>query len=368
MKKILLFAIVWLFSLGVNAQGFQLNSKGYFQNQGVSVMAFDDVYPEGHQSGVCLIMNGNRIATNGDLRLEATPGQWQPLPKQLKRTVAGNSITTSLVYPDSSKHETGFNPIIYPDLHLSYSVKVEADGDDIIVTLDLDQPVPEEFLGKVGFNFEFFPGSLFGKPWIMDQKSGIYPQQPNAPLEFAKSNMEHIGDFHRAGRSRVDLEHLLGKDGEYNPIIADDIIAAPYAVGNKFTSRPDDALNRVTIETITDTPLKLYDGRMNHNNGWFVLRSEVPAGKTKGAVKWRISPTISPDWIYKPVVQTSQVGYLPLQPKTALVELDSRDTPLTEAKLVKMTAKGDSLVRVIKPEPWGDFLRYKYLEIDFSDV
>ena len=214
MKKILLFAIVWLFSLGVNAQGFQLNSKGYFQNQGVSVMVFDDVYPEGHQSGVCLIMNGNRIATNGDLRLEATPGQWQPLPKQLKRTVAGNSITTSLVYPDSSKHETGFNPIIYPDLHLSYSVKVEADGDDIIVTLDLDQPVPEEFLGKVGFNFEFFPGSLFGKPWIMDQKSGIYPQQPNAPLEFAKSNMEHIGDFHRAGRSRVDLEHLLGKDGK----------------------------------------------------------------------------------------------------------------------------------------------------------
>ena len=368
MKKILLFAIVWLFSLGVNAQGFQLNSKGYFQNQGVSVMVFDDVYPEGHQSGVCLIMNGNRIATNGDLRLEATPGQWQPLPKQLKRTVAGNSITTSLVYPDSSKHETGFNPIIYPDLHLSYSVKVEADGDDIIVTLDLDQPVPEEFLGKVGFNFEFFPGSLFGKPWIMDQKSGIYPQQPNAPLEFAKSNMEHIGDFHRAGRSRVDLEHLLGKDGEYNPIIADDIIAAPYAVGEKFTSRPDDALNRVTIETITDTPLKLYDGRMNHNNGWFVLRSEVPAGKTKGAVKWRISPTISPDWIYKPVVQTSQVGYLPLQPKTALVELDSRDTPLSEAKLVKMTANGDSLVRVIKPEPWGDFLRYKYLEIDFSDV
>lgn len=100
MKKILLFAVVWLFSFGVNAQGFKLNNKGYFQNEGVSVMVFDDVYPEGHQSGVCLIMNGNRIATNGDLRLEATPGQWQPLPKQLKRTVAGNSITTSLVYPD----------------------------------------------------------------------------------------------------------------------------------------------------------------------------------------------------------------------------------------------------------------------------
>ena len=120
MKKILMFALAGLLALGIYAQGFTLNNKGYFQHQGISVMVFDDVYPEGHQSGVCLIMNGNRIATNGDLRLEATPGQWQPLPRQLKRTVAGNSITTSLVYPDSSKHETGFNPIIYPDLQLSY--------------------------------------------------------------------------------------------------------------------------------------------------------------------------------------------------------------------------------------------------------
>ena len=39
-------------------------------------MAFSDFYPEGHQGGVCVIMNGHRIATNGDIRLEATPGQW----------------------------------------------------------------------------------------------------------------------------------------------------------------------------------------------------------------------------------------------------------------------------------------------------
>lgn len=40
-------------------------------------MALDDIYPEGHQGGVCIIMNGHRVATNGDIHLKATPGQWQ---------------------------------------------------------------------------------------------------------------------------------------------------------------------------------------------------------------------------------------------------------------------------------------------------
>lgn len=74
------------------AQQFTLGKKGYFERGGINVMAFQDTYPEGHQSGVCVIMNGNRVATNGDLRLEATPGQWQPLPKQKKRTVGENEM------------------------------------------------------------------------------------------------------------------------------------------------------------------------------------------------------------------------------------------------------------------------------------
>ncbi|MBO9599761.1 MAG: hypothetical protein J7559_18300, partial [Cohnella sp.] len=62
-------------------QGFKLNqADGYFKNLGVDVMAFDDIYPEGHQSGVSIIMHGNRVATNGDIRFEQTPGQWQPVP------------------------------------------------------------------------------------------------------------------------------------------------------------------------------------------------------------------------------------------------------------------------------------------------
>ena len=50
--------------------------RGYFRREGVNVMAFDDIYPEGHQSGVSILMHGRRIATCGDVRFEATPSQW----------------------------------------------------------------------------------------------------------------------------------------------------------------------------------------------------------------------------------------------------------------------------------------------------
>ena len=76
-------------------------------------------------------MNGNRVATNGDIRFEATPGQWQPVPKQLNRKLGENSITATLCYPDSSRHLTGFNPMIYPDFQFNYTVKVEGKGDHV---------------------------------------------------------------------------------------------------------------------------------------------------------------------------------------------------------------------------------------------
>ncbi len=115
-------------SLTASAQTFQLNSDGYFHAGGTDVMAFNDFYPEGHQGGVCVIMNGHRIATNGDIRLEATPGQWQPVPKQLSRRVEGGKIVTTLCYPDSSRHLTGFNPMVYPEWHVNYTVTVEPQG------------------------------------------------------------------------------------------------------------------------------------------------------------------------------------------------------------------------------------------------
>src|SRR5580698_5553683 len=67
--------------------GMTLNKLEYLENQGVNVMLAHDFYPEGHQGGVGIIQQGQRVATNGDIRLEPTPGQWQPIPKVGKRIV-----------------------------------------------------------------------------------------------------------------------------------------------------------------------------------------------------------------------------------------------------------------------------------------
>ena len=359
----------------ITAQTFQLGTD-YFNAGGTDVMAFSDFYPEGHQGGVCVLMNGRRIATNGDIRMEATPGQWQPVPKQLSRKVEHGRITTTLCYPDSSRHLTGFNPMVYPDYHVNYTVTVEAQGSGVLVTVDLDTPVPDFLLGKVGFNLEFFPGELFGKPWVMDDQTGIYPRQPNGPLLQLPTNRGHDGDYFTshapsltpyptAPKQKADQAQL---DGEgYSPLRADDIIAEPYAVGRRFTSRPDDQSQRLTVESLTGD-LKLYDGRMNHNNGWFVLRSEIAKGATKGAVRWLITPAVDHAWRYPAVIQTSQVGYLPQQSKRVVIETDKRDASMEKVQLVRIGADGETTVRTTAPTVWGDFLRYRYLTADFSDV
>jgi hypothetical protein len=353
------------------AQDFKLNDSGYYTTGSVDVMAFSDFYPEGHQGGVSVLMNGRRVATNGDIRMEATPGQWQPVPKQLKREITGNAIVTTLCYPDSSRHLTGFNPTVYPDYQVIYKVRVEPQDDGILVTVDLDKPVPDFLLGKVGFNLEFYPGDLFGKPWIMDNLTGIYPQQPNGPLETTQPNQLHNGNYHQAGKPLASLKQLNGKG--YSPMVADDIIAEPYAVGRKYTSRPDDIMSRLTVESYTGD-LKLYDGRMNHNNGWFVLRSEIAKGATKGAVRWKITPAHERVWRHSPVIQTSQVGYHPRQPKRFIIEVDRRDSLLSHEKgtdivtLARIDSDGEHLVKSVKPNSWGKFLRYNYFIADFSDV
>ena len=374
--NLLLLTMLLTVGTACQAQTFQLNADGYFNAGGTDVMAFSDFYPEGHQGGVCVIMNGRRIATNGDIRLEATPGQWQPVPKQLSRKAEGGRITTTLCYPDSSRHMTGFNPMVYPDYQFNYVVTVEPQGRSILVTVDLDKPVPDFLLGKVGFNLEFFPGELFGKPWVMDDQTGIYPQQPNTPLLSLPTNRGHDGNYFTeqttpAGpfgggpKLKADLAQL---DGEgYSPLRADDIIAAPYAEGRKFTSRPDDASQKLTVESLTGN-LKLYDGRMNHNNGWFVLRSEIAKGATKGAVRWIITPEVDEQWRYQPVIQTSQVGYQTKQQKHIVIETDQRDETLTDIQLVRIDAQGETVVRTVQPTVWGNFLRYRYLTADFSDV
>lgn len=368
MKRLFLCATASLLCcLGTTAQDFKLNESNYFENHGASVMVFDDVYPEGHQGGITIATHGNRRAAVGDVRFEISQGQWQGLPKLRSRVVdkEANEIRITLSYPDSSKHMAGFNPMLYPDFAFSYTIRVKGEDDHLVLSVDLNKPVPERFAGKLGFNLELVPSTLLGQPWMMDGETGLFPHQPFGPTQRQSSNTEHIGDFNPEGKA--DLNQLLLDRKTYNPMIADDIVSAPLAVGHTFVLNPHDPLGKVTIES-RQGELKLYDGRINHNNGWFILRTEFPTGTSKHAAEWIIRPNVVKEWHYGPVVQTSQVGYHPDQKKMAVIELDKRDTQLLQPTLYRITDEGRTAVKQTTAKDWGNFLRYHYLQFDFSEV
>ncbi len=314
----------------------KINDFGYYEIQSLNIMLFDDFYPEGHQGGLTIIQFGSRVAANGDVRLEPTPGQWAPTPKvgERKTDKKKGIITVDLWFPDTSK-EKGFNPIDYPGLIFKYTVKTEAVGNSIRLTVDLEKPLPDKWADKVGFNLELFPGHFFGDPYLMDGKPGIFPRQANGPM-------------------------LTDENGN--------VQITSLASGKEFIVCPDNKMKQIKFVS-NKSKLQLIDGRGLHNNGWFVLRSTIAEGAVKNAVEWIITPEIDTTWIYKPVIQVSQVGYHPKQVKFAVIELDKLTENYEPIQLIKIDRDKSSVVKEdANPVQWGNFLRYKYLRFDFSNV
>jgi hypothetical protein len=315
----------------------KINENGYYELPGLNIMVFDDFYPEGHQGGVTLVQFGKRVAANGDVRLEPTPGQWAPVPKVGGKNVDRENgiIKVQLSYPDSSKDRKGYNPLIYPDLKFKYTVKTETVGQSVKVTVDLEEPLSSGWDGKIGFNLELFPGQYFGEFYLMDGKTGIFPKQANDKIETdANGNLQSVP-------MATGKQLIVGVGNSEKEI--------------KFVSNKSD--------------LQLYDGRGLHNNGWFVLRSVIPAGETKNVIEWIITPRINTNWRYKPVIQVSQVGYHPKQVKFAVIELDKLTDKFDPIQLIKINENSKMIVKSDNnPVPWGKFLRYKYLRFDFSDI
>jgi endoglucanase len=336
MKKLLTIGLIFIFGTGMSQDSLVINDQDYFEMDGLDVIVFSDFYPDGHQSGVTVIQHGTRVAANGDLRLEPAPGQWSPVPKGGSLTVdrENRTISKTLWFPDSSRNGKGFNPISYPDLVLNYTVQVIAlDGSSFKIVVDLDKPLPSDWVGKAGFNLELFPGDLFGKTYLMDKATGIFPTQPCGPMIY------HNGEF----------------------------LTQPLASGSVLVVAPEEDLQRMTISS-ENQELELWDDRTNHNNGWFIVRSLIPAGVTKNAIEWTITPNTLSGWHYKPVVQVSQVGYHPKQKKIAILELDKKDKPTEEFRLYRLAEGGRTLVKTGMPVYWGKFLRYNYATLDFSEI
>lgn len=301
----------------------QLTDKDYFEAQGLNILVFsnwyDGLFSDAKISGVEMIHHGERTATNGDVRLQATPEQWDPIPQFVERKVdAKNGVIEAFLR--------------YPDHAFDYSIRVQRVKDGVRLTVNLEKPLPQALFGRAGFNLEFLPSAYFEKSFVMDQSTGLFPLYPGG--------LKEIND-------KVQ-PHLL-------------------AAGKQLILAPDDPLRRVSIKSTNE--LRLYDGRNKAQNGWFVVRSLLPVDKTGTVIDWHIAANVQPDWIRPPMIAHSQVGYHPAQEKIAVIELDRNDKRKAKARLLKTTGDGGTAqILESAPKAWGGYLRYNYLTFDFSSV
>jgi len=272
--------------------------------------------------GLEIILHEQRIATDGDVRLSPTPTQWDPIPhfKERKRGPSGNELTAFCTYADRG---------------LSYRVQVQPEADGFRVSVHLDQPLPAVLSGKAGFNLEFLPSAYFGKSFMLDETSGIFPRHPDGPMQ-------------------------KDADGSVQPL--------PLATGHRVVLSPEDPLTRVTI--VSDSgALMLFDGRNQAQNGWYVVRTLIPSDRTGDVVVWHIYTKVVPGWTRPPVVAYNQVGYTPERTKVAVLELDPAYDAPKNARVLRITPDGqykEAFRGEIKP--WGKWLRYQYAHFDFSTV
>lgn len=327
------------------AQDLQLNDSCYFERQGVNVLVFSNSFNGGFNdeknSGIEIIQHGIRAIQGGAVRLNNTPEQWDLVPKMTYRNV--NREQGSI--------EVGLR---YEDYDFDSRVVVTAQGKAVEIAVWLDKPVPEELVGNAGLNLEFLPSRYWLKTFSMDGRLNRFPRYATSQT-VARPNSEKPRQF--KGFKTYDDR---GTGRFVDPL--------PLETGHSITMAMDDPERMIRIHS-NDAELKLYDGRMLAQNGWFVLRSVLPAGKTGKVVSWTVEPYAVEGWIRKPNIGFCQVGYTPDQPKVSVIELDKNDSPKAVAALMRINEDGTvSKAYEGKIDTWGRYYKYNYVKFDFSSV
>ena len=345
MKKILSLFMALAMAIVCQGQDLQLNELEYFERQGVNVLVFSNSFNGGFNdeknSGIEIIHHGVRTVQGGAVRLNNTPEQWDLVP----------TMTSRKVDKDNRSIEVGLR---YDDYDFDSRIVVTAKGKAVEIAVWLDKPVPEKLEGEAGFNMEFLPSQYWLKTFTMDGRLGRLPRYATSQT-IARPNSEKPRQF--KGFKTYDDR---GTDQFVDPL--------PLETGHSITVATDTPERMIKISS-SDAELKLYDGRMLAQNGWFVLRSVLPKGKTGKVVTWTVEPNAVPGWIREPNIGFCQVGYIPGQPKVAVIELDKQDKPQATASLIRIKEDGTT-EEAFKGDiqSWGPYFKYNYVKFDFSAV
>ena len=286
MRKLFFLSTLVLAAASAKAQDLRLNDLGYFERQGVNVLVYSNSFNGGFNdeknSGIEVIQHGVRSIQGGAVRLNNTPEQWDLVPLMTDRKVDKEKGTIEVA-------------LRYNDYDFDSRVVVTAKGKAVEIAVWLDKPVPEKLAGDAGFNLEFLPSRYWLKTFTMDGRLNRFPRYATSQT-ITRANSEKPRQF--KGFKTYDDR---GTDRFVDPL--------PLETGHQIIMATDDPERMVRISS--DAELKLYDGRMLAQNGWFVLRSVLPKGKTGKVVTWTVEPHAIPGWIREPNIGFSQVGYTP---------------------------------------------------------
>ena len=326
-------------------QDLKLNNLEYFETQGFNVLVFSNPFTGGFNdektAGIELIHHGVRTSTGGAVRISNTPEQWDLVPTMVSRTV--NRKTNSIELE-----------LRYEDYDFDSRVVVTGKGKGVEISVYLDHPIPTVLENMAGFNIEFLPSQYWGKTYIMDGRYNLIPRYAVSNT-ITRPNNEKAKQF--GGYNTSDDR---GTGRFIDPL--------PLETGRNIILASNDPERLVKI-TSHDADLSLFDGRMLAQNGWFVVRSLLPAGKTGKVLTWTLEGNAIDGWIREPNIGFSQVGYLPSQKKVSVIELDKKDQPLAKASLYKVDENGKANeVFSGNITSWGDYYKYHYVKFDFSPV
>jgi len=328
-----------------SGQELILNDLEYFETQGVNVLVYSNLFTGGFNdektAGIELIHHGVRTAQGGAVRLSHTPEQWDLVPAIPTRKVNRESLSIESI-------------LRYEDYDFDSRVVVTPRGSGVEISVYLDKPLPAVLEGSAGFNLEFLPSQYWGKTYLMDGRYNRFPRYVVGNT-VTKPNSEKPKQF----------KGYVTSDDRGTGKFIDPL---PLETGRTILFAPEDPERLVKI-TSQDADLMLFDGRMLAQNGWFVVRSILPAGKTGKVLTWTVEPNAIKGWIREPNIGFSQVGYLPSQPKVSVIELDKKDKPLAKASIYKIADDGNAAeVFSSNVVPWGDYFKYHYVKFDFSSV
>jgi len=170
----LLFLLLALAPGFVLSQKLRLNDLGYLEARGINVLVFSNQYNgfffDEKTAGIEIIHHGVRTATGGAVRLQPTPEQWDLIPVMFDRQLdkANNAIEVTLRYGAYS---------------FGSRVTVTAKDGGVVIRVSLDDPLPEQLVGKAGFNLEFLPSAYFEKTFFADGNAGVFPLYPSSSTE-----------------------------------------------------------------------------------------------------------------------------------------------------------------------------------------